>query len=365
MDEDSCGPPSSGHTGAIAVGRVGRHGTGRRRRRPPVPVCGQTSEQRGTTISDFGPNLAGGDGGIPAEAVADFRAVVLGHYREHGRDLPWRRTRDPYSILVSEMMLQQTQVSRVLPKYDEFLSLFPDPRTLAEAPLSAVLAAWQGLGYNRRALALHRAARAVMSQHRGRIPSSVTELRRLPGIGPATAAAVCVFAYDDPLVFIETNIRSAFLHHFFRESPAVPDADILPLIEATLDRENPRDWYYALMDYGAWVKKTQPNPSRRSKHHTKQTSFQGSRRQLRAQVLRLLLETKTADRPFAENGVDMVMGLDLVDIAALLPSWDPHEIEVAVDGLVREGFLVDTRRALPDRLSAPPTTEVPQRGAKR
>jgi A/G-specific adenine glycosylase len=303
-------------------------------------VGGQTSEQEGTTISNFGHNLADGEGRVPALSAADFRAVVLRHYREHGRDLPWRRTRDPYDILVSEIMLQQTQVSRVLPKYDSFLSLFPDPRTLAEAPLSAVLAAWQGLGYNRRALALHKAARTMTSQHGGRIPSSVTELRRLPGIGPATAAAVCVFAYGEPLVFIETNIRSAFLHHFFRECFSVPDADILPLIETTLDRENPRDWYYALMDYGAWVKRTQPNPSRRSKHHTKQSSFPGSRRQLRAQVLRLLLERNTANPPSAGSGVDMVTSLDLADIAALLPGWDPQEIQVVVGGLVREGFLV-------------------------
>ena len=290
-------------------------------------------------ISDFGLNLAEGDGGLPVGNAEDFRASVLGHYREHGRDLPWRRTRDPYEILVSEVMLQQTQVSRVLPKYDLFLARFPALSTLAAAPLSAVLTAWQGLGYNRRALALHRAAQTVMDEHRGRLPRSVSELRRLPGIGPATAAAVCVFAYGHPLVFIETNIRSAFLHHFFRECSTVPDTDILPLIEATLDRDNPRDWYYALMDYGAWVKKTQPNPSRRSKHHTTQTPFRGSRRQLRAQVLRLLLEPTGRDRPLAEDGTGTMRGLDLADIAALLPGWDPQEILAVVSGLVGEGFL--------------------------
>ncbi len=290
-------------------------------------------------ISNFGPNLAEDYGGLPTGTAEDFRAVVLGHYREHGRDLPWRRTSDPYEILVSEVMLQQTQVARVLPKYDLFLAQFPALSTLAAAPLSAVLAAWQGLGYNRRALALHRTAQTVMSEHRGRLPRSVSELRRLPGIGPATAAAVCVFAYGHPLVFIETNIRSAFLHQFFRECSTVPDADILPLIEATLDRDNPRDWYYALMDYGAWVKRTQPNPSRRSKHHTTQTAFRGSRRQLRAQVLRLLLEPAIRDKPPAEDGTDTTAGLDLADIAALLPGWDPQEIRAVVRDMVAEGFL--------------------------
>ena len=292
------------------------------------------------TISDFGPKLANNDSSVPASLTESFRAVVRAHYRELGRDLPWRRTRDPYSILVSEVMLQQTQVARVLPKYDLFLSLFPEPRALATAPLGAVLVAWQGLGYNRRALALHRAAQIVTSEHQGRIPRSVPELRRLPAIGPATAAAVCVFAYDHPLTFIETNIRSAFLHYFFRECIAVPDADILPLIELTLDRENPRDWYYALMDYGAWVKKTQPNPGRRSRHHATQTPFVGSHRQLRAQVLQLLLAAKTVYQPPDQAGTDIATSQDAASVTAQLPTWDPQEAQAVLSELAAEGFLV-------------------------
>jgi A/G-specific adenine glycosylase len=283
--------------------------------------------------------MARSERNIGSETTDNFRALVLDHYREHGRDLPWRKTYDPYEILVSEVMLQQTQVARVLPKYSLFLSRFSNLEALAGARLEAVLAVWQGLGYNRRALALHRTAQTVRSEHQGRLPSCVSDLRRLPGIGPATAAAVCVFAHSHPLVFIETNIRSAFLHHFFRECSAVTDADILPLIEATLDRDNPRDWYYALMDYGAWLKRTQPNPGRRSRHHVTQTPFEGSRRQLRAQVLRLLLEPVTAESP-AANGKAAARGeLDLARIARLLPGRDPREIEKVLAELVEEGFV--------------------------
>jgi A/G-specific adenine glycosylase len=291
--------------------------------------------------------LAKNGAAVPAGAIESFRAVVLEHHRERGRDLPWRRTRDPYRILVSEMMLQQTQVARVLPKYDLFLSAFPELRALATAHLSAVLEVWQGLGYNRRALALHKAAQIVAAHYEGRIPRSVSELRRLPGIGPATAAAVCVFAYGHPLVFIETNIRSAFLHHFFGGCEGVPDVDILPLIELTLDKQDPRRWYYALMDYGVWVKKTHSNPSRRSKHHTTQTPFEGSRRQLRAQVLRVMLATAaerppvaiTADRPPVGAETDAATGLDAARVGAQLTEWDRQEIQAVLHELAAEGFL--------------------------
>ena len=279
---------------------------------------------------------------IASGPAGEFRAIVLDHYREQGRDLPWRKTYDPYKILVSEVMLQQTQTARVIPKYSSFLSLFPNLKALAGAPLEAVLTTWQGLGYNRRALALHRAAQTVWSEHQGRLPRGVSELERLPGIGPATAAAVCVFAYGQPLVFIETNIRSAYLYHFFPECSAVPDADILPLIEATLDRDNPRDWYYALMDYGAWLKRTQPNPSRRSRHHATQAPFEGSRRQLRAQVLRLLLQPAPMDSLAAEAGDAPRMTLDPARIAGLLPGRDPQEIEKVLGEMVDEGFLISS-----------------------
>jgi A/G-specific adenine glycosylase len=271
--------------------------------------------------TDFGPTEA---------RLAAFIDAVRDHYRRHGRDLPWRRTRDPYEILVSEVMLQQTQVARVLVKYPEFLASFPTVAALSVAPAAGLLALWSGLGYNRRALALHQAARMVMAEHGGHVPGSPKELRRLPGVGPATAAAVCVFAFGMPHAFVETNIRAAFIHFFFEGCDSVADADIVPLVEKTMDREDPRHWFYALMDYGVWVKKAHDNPSRRSRHHNRQTPFAGSRRELRAQALQALLS-------IAPSAADAgALWLLLPGGAALS---GPERLASVLDDLWREGFL--------------------------
>jgi A/G-specific adenine glycosylase len=234
------------------------------------------------------------------DEITLFRRIILGHYREHGRDLPWRTTRDPYRILVSEIMLQQTQVDRVLNKYKTFVERFPDYESLARAPQREVLEQWQGLGYNRRCLALHRTAAIIVNTYSGRLPRTNEELRALPGIGPATAAALVSFVYNRPSVLIETNIRNVFIYFFWPGSsgpaPLVSDREILPLIELTLDRSNPRTWYYALMDYGSALKKTPAlkqacgSLNERSLHYTKQSVFKGSDRQARGELLRLLLE---------------------------------------------------------------------------
>lgn len=303
---------------------------------------GQASEGVELDTSDFGRRLTSEPACATAPVLAAFRATVLDHYRLHGRDLPWRRTRDPYRILVSEVMLQQTQATRVLGKYDRFMAAFPELRALAAAPMAAVLRMWQGLGYNRRALALHRTAQIVTTEHQGIVPRSVSELRSLPGIGPATAAAIAAFAYDLPLPFIETNIRSAFIHFFFQECVFVSDADILPLVQLSLDHENPRDWYYALMDYGVWVKKTYPNPNRRSTHHTRQTTFAGSRRQLRAQILRAFLGTAAADPSEGTATSAVVTVMDTAHIEAQFRSWDPREVQGVLSELAEEGFLLCT-----------------------
>lgn len=279
---------------------------------------------------------------LPDKAVlADFRQTVLAHYRAHGRDLPWRRTRDPYRILISEIMLQQTQVPRVLVKYEEFLAAFPTIDVLAAASLEAVLRAWQGLGYNRRARSLKRLADLVSTELNGEMPRSLPELLRLPGVGPATAAAVAAFAYGEAHPFIETNIRAVYLHHFFPDRTDVTDREILPLVEATLDHADPRTWYYALMDYGVELKRTQPNPSRRSRHHTRQSPFLGSKRQLRAQVLRAVL-----DRPGA-TAAEIARALDegrLFGGSAIAPGFCPPGAEMermaqVLAELVAEGFL--------------------------
>jgi A/G-specific adenine glycosylase len=205
--------------------------------------------------------------------------------------MPWRDTADPYHILISEIMLQQTQVERVALKYEPFITAFPDVFALARAPLRDILAGWQGLGYNRRALALQRLARRVVAEFEGRLPDSVATLRTFPGIGPATAGALAAFAFNQPVVFIETNIRRVFLHFFFPGKSGVTDQEILPLVDQTLDRRRPRPWYYALMDYGAMLKGAAPNPNRRSAHHQRQAPFAGSDRQIRGLILKALLQT--------------------------------------------------------------------------
>jgi A/G-specific adenine glycosylase len=225
-----------------------------------------------------------------------FKSLIRRHYRRHGRNLPWRRTRDPYEILVSEIMLQQTQVARVEGYYANFLARFPDIGALARASLADVLSSWQGLGYNHRALYLRRAAREIVMRHGGAVPHDPVELARLPGIGPNTAGAIAAFAFNAPTVFIETNIRRVYLHFFFARRRRVPDAALMPLIGRTLDRKNPREWYYALMDYGAMlgaVRKGGENPNRRSRRYIRQTRFEGSDRQVRAAIIKLLLKEKS------------------------------------------------------------------------
>ncbi len=222
--------------------------------------------------------------------VRVFRQKIYRYYRQHGRTLSWRKTRNPYHILVSEVMLQQTQVERVAEKYEEFISAFPDFKTLASAPLRKILQVWQGMGYNRRALYLQKIAQAVSDNYNGKLPRQLDELIKLPGIGKNTASAIAAFAFNKPVAFIETNIRSVFIHFFFCDRDSVRDNEIMPLVEKTIDTENPRKWYYALMDYGVMLKKTHPNPSRKSAHHQKQGRFEGSNRQVRGRIIKVLTE---------------------------------------------------------------------------
>lgn len=222
--------------------------------------------------------------------IRTFQAQIWAFYRHSGRqNLPWRKTKNPYKILVSEIMLQQTRVSRVLEKYPEFLRIFPDVETLARASLSEVLIVWQGMGYNRRALALKRMAEKIVAEHKGKIPRERNELEELPGVGPYTAGAVCAFAFNEPEIFIETNIRRIYIHHFFPNKMVVSDMEIFPIVKRTLDTNNPREWYWALMDYGSQLPKViKKNPNVQSKHHTNQSVFRGSLRELRGKIIRTL-----------------------------------------------------------------------------
>lgn len=261
---------------------------------------------------------------LSGEQIAGFRREVWDFYREHGRQLPWRHTDDPYRVLLSELMLQQTQVARVLPKFEAWLERFPDLQSLAEAPLPDVLALWNGLGYNRRAIYLQKTCREVLSRYGGIFPRTEAELRTLPGIGPYTAGAVCAFAFNLPAVFVETNIRAVFIQRFFSDaSEKVDDREILPLVEQSLDRENPREWYYALMDYGAELKRTVPNPSRKSRQYTRQSRFEGSFRQARGAILRQLTRQQSAR-------LEEIARAEGIELA---------RIEAAARKLVQEGII--------------------------
>ena len=265
--------------------------------------------------------------------ASGFVTRVWEHYDAHARDLPWRRTTDPYRVLVSEVMLQQTQVSRVAPKYDEFLEAFPDVAALASARLEEVLRVWRGLGYNRRARSLKLAAEAIVAEHGGRVPDALEGLTALPGIGHATAAQVLAFAFDVGVPFVETNVRSVYLHEFFADAEDVPDAAILPLVAATLDHKRPREWFWALMDYGTHLKATRPNPSRRSRHHVRQAPFEGSNRQLRGRLLAALVDSpgQTAD------ALADTVGFEHGRVEAALAALQSEGLAAAEDGRWRIG----------------------------
>lgn len=234
-----------------------------------------------------------------AELLA-FKNFVLDYHQRHGRHhLPWRHTTDPYAIWVSETMLQQTQVDRVIPKYLSFFSQFPTVATLAEATPATVITAWQGLGYNRRCLLLHRAAKVIVTDHQGLIPEKAELLQKLPGFGPYTTAAVQAFAFNLPSIVIDTNIRSILLYHFFPSQEQVADTELTPLLAELVTKVEPKTWYAALMDYGSMLKKLTGNHTRRSKSYAKQSPFQGSRRQVRGFILRYLSHSPATTKTIA------------------------------------------------------------------
>lgn len=281
-----------------------------------------------------------------------FVEFVAKKGRELYRDLPWRRTYDPYAIWISEVMLQQTQVSRVDGRWQRWLERFPTVDALAAAAPSDVLEEWQGLGYNRRALSVHRAAQAI-SEAGGVFPQDPKELVKLPGIGPATAAGIRAFAFNLHGVYLETNVRTVFLHEIYPQAEGVPDSELVPLVELTCpasvtDAVNadgaandvtaeltPRSWYYALLDYGAYLKKTIPNPSRRSKSHVKQSRFEGSHRQKRAELLRVLLAHKDEGGAVFET---LHQELCQIEVNAGRETLDEQVTLGLLEELAKEGF---------------------------
>jgi A/G-specific adenine glycosylase len=190
------------------------------------------------------------------EHIQSVRQALLDWYERHSRDLPWRRTRDPYYVLVSEIMLQQTQVDRVLPKYHAFLERFPTLADLAAAAPGDVIRAWAGLGYNRRALNLQRTAQAVLNEHGGKFPQTPDELQRLPGIGPYTAGAVACFAFERDVAFMDTNIRRVIQRAFVGPEevpPATTERQLQTIAQEAVPAGNGYTWNQAIMELGALV----------------------------------------------------------------------------------------------------------------
>jgi len=219
-------------------------------------------------------------------------------------------------------MLQQTQVPRVLPKFEAFTAQFQTIQALAAAPLGDVLKAWSGLGYNRRAKFLWQAAQMVCAEYAGHLPDTQAALVKLPGIGVNTAGAVLAYAFNKPVVFIETNVRTVYIHHFFEGLEAVQDRDIADVVAVTLP-DNPREWYWAIMDYGTHIKQTIGNLSQNSAHYTRQSAFQGSNRQIRGQVLKLLGTGEKTRHELRQHITD-------------------ERLETILAGLVAEGMITQT-----------------------
>lgn len=253
--------------------------------------------------------------------IDEFRRLIRQKGEELYRDMPWRQDTRPYYVLVSELMLQQTQVDRVIPKFEDFIRRFPDEHSLAKASLSDVVRLWQGLGYNRRAKFLHDAAKMIVEL--GRFPEDEPELTALPGVGKNTAGAIVAYAFNKPTVFIETNVRAVYIRHFFGDHDLVDDKDICELLEQSIDDECPREFYWAIMDYGSWLKKQGVTPSR-SRHYKKQPALRGSVREMRGWIIAALTDTD-----MAVDQLHQTVG-------------DDNRFRPALNGLIRDGLVSES-----------------------
>lgn len=260
--------------------------------------------------------------------LRDFKELVWQKAREHYREMPWRQDTRPYYVLVSEIMLQQTQVDRVRVKFEEFITKFPTVDALANAGLDEVLKTWSGLGYNRRAKFLHRAAQMVQVDYNGEFPSTNAELQKLPGVGVNTAGAMLAYSFNQPSVFIETNIRTVYFYHLFSGNQPVSDKELTVIVEQTVDQEHPREWYWALMDYGSYLKRSGVGLNSVSKHYKKQAPLKGSVREVRGQILKAL-----ANQQHAREDLEVLLLAD--------ERFDP-----ALAGLIKDGLVQQTAGSL-------------------
>lgn len=251
----------------------------------------------------------------------EFQRLIGQMGEEHYRTMPWREDTRPYYVLVSELMLQQTQVARVIPKFEAFIAHFPNELALANASLADVLKLWQGLGYNRRAKFLHESAKKIVNEFGGTFPPDYEDILSLPGVGINTAGAVLAYAFNRPVQFVETNVRTVYIHHFFADNFEIDDKEIMQKLEATLDRGHPREFYWALMDYGSWLKANGVRNIGQSKHYKKQSALEGSVRQMRGRIVRVLAE--------GELSLDQLRTAVTAD----------ERYEPALDGLMNDGLV--------------------------
>jgi A/G-specific adenine glycosylase len=254
----------------------------------------------------------------------DFRELVWQKGRELYRDMPWRQDTRPYYVLVSELMLQQTQVSRVIPKFNDFIGRFPSERELADASLADVLMHWQGLGYNRRAKFLHDTAKRIVNDFKGMFPDSEPDIRSLPGVGANTTGAVLAYAFNQPSIFVETNVRTVYIHHFFADELDITDEMIRKKLHETIDSEHPREFYWALMDYGSYLKANGIKNNSQSRHYKKQSPLEGSVRQVRGMIIRRL-------------GANDMAETQLANMLSADSRFDP-----ALSGLIKDGLVTKT-----------------------
>lgn len=256
----------------------------------------------------------------------EFQELLWQKSRELYRDMPWRDDTRPYYVLVSELMLQQTQVDRVIPKFQAFIETFPDERVLAAASLADVLRLWNGLGYNRRAKFLHEAAKKTVAL--GGFPTTHRGLQELPGVGPNTAGAIMAYAYNEPVVYVETNVRTVYFYHFFEATDQVDDKQIIELMEQTIDQEHPREFYWAMMDYGSWLKRQGAGRISQSKHYKKQSQLKGSVREIRGQIIRGLTKSD-----MNQAKLEAFVTLD-------------ERFSTALAGLVRDGLVTKNQEGI-------------------
>jgi len=194
-----------------------------------------------------------------------------------------------------------------------------------------ILETWQGLGYNRRALALKKIANVIIQEYNGELPNSIEILKTFPQIGHNTASSILTFAYNKPSFFIETNIRRVYIYYFFPGRKEIDDSEILEILKKTIDIQNPREWYYALMDYGVMLKKNHPDLYKRSKHYKKQPKFKGSDREIRGQILKLLIKKKE----FSVEEIIKIIGLSKIRVKKIIDQLEKEEFLKKVDNLIK------------------------------